>query len=128
MGLNGKPDLNNENLNKSNNLAEKPEKTNDNSWASDLFENKKKPKLNIESGSVMQELKIYGGLGVELLSGVVVGALIGYWIDNLLGLKVPWGILIGSFIGSIAGFINIYNVIVKEEEKKLKTNTKETKS
>lgn len=126
MGLNGKPDLNNENLNNDNNSPGEPEESSDkadkenNEWASDLFEDRKKPRLNLESGSAMKELKVYGGLGVELLSGVVVGALIGYWIDGLLELEVPWGILVGTFIGSIAGFINIYKVIMKEEKKEIK--------
>lgn len=45
--------------------------------------------------------------GIELVSAVAVGALIGYGIDIWLG-TAPFGMIIFFFMGFAAGFLNIY--------------------
>ena len=45
-------------------------------------------------------------MSTELVSAVVVGTIIGFFLDNLFGTK-PWLILIFFFVGVIAGITNV---------------------
>ena len=42
------------------------------------------------------------GVGLEMLVGVVLGFLIGRWLDNKYGWQ-PWGVVVGSLLGVAAG-------------------------
>lgn len=46
-------------------------------------------------------------LGLHLVSGIIAGGLIGYGFDHWLETS-PKGLMIGVFIGIIAGFKNLY--------------------
>ena len=46
-------------------------------------------------------------LGLHLVSGIIVGGLMGYGIDYWLE-SSPRGLLIGVLIGILAGFKNLY--------------------
>lgn len=46
-------------------------------------------------------------IGVELVAGVVVGALIGVGLDRWLGTK-PWLMIVFFFLGAAAGILNAY--------------------
>ena len=59
--------------------------------------NDKKPSSSIGSAFKMSS---------ELVSAVVVGTIIGFFLDNLFGTK-PWLILIFFFVGVIAGIMNV---------------------
>lgn len=50
-------------------------------------------------------------IGVMFPSCVIVGALIGAWIDNRWPAASPWGIVVMSLAGIAAGFINIFRMI-----------------
>jgi len=50
-------------------------------------------------------------LGMEFTSGILVGVLIGYFIDKWLD-TAPWGMVGFIFLGSAAGFLNIYRLVV----------------
>ncbi len=54
--------------------------------------------------------------GVELVSALVVGGLLGYWIDQWLGSK-PWAMIVMLFLGFIAGFVNIYRAQTGQDMK-----------
>ncbi len=45
--------------------------------------------------------------GTDLVAALVVGGVLGYWIDRWLGTK-PWAMIILFFLGFAAGFLNIY--------------------
>jgi len=45
-------------------------------------------------------------LGVEMVSALIVGGLMGWGIDKLLGTK-PWFIIIFFLFGAIAGMLNV---------------------
>ncbi|MDQ0503371.1 AtpZ/AtpI family protein [Xanthobacter agilis] len=45
-------------------------------------------------------------LGAEFVSGVLVGAAIGYGIDRFLAIS-PWGLIVFTLIGFAAGVINM---------------------
>ena len=55
-------------------------------------------------------------VGTELLSGVLVGIAIGYFLDKLLGTK-PWLMILFMFFGSGAGILNVYRFVKNEENK-----------
>lgn len=46
-------------------------------------------------------------MSVELISGVLVGAAIGYFIDLVFNFA-PWGLAAFTILGGAAGFLNIY--------------------
>lgn len=46
-------------------------------------------------------------LSTELLVSVLVGMLLGYGIDTLIGTK-PWGFLVGLGFGIAAGFVSVF--------------------
>ena len=52
-------------------------------------------------------------IGVELFSAVVVGAGIGYLLDNAFSTK-PWMLTVFLFFGGAAGILNVYRLSQKE--------------
>ena len=54
-------------------------------------------------------------IGVELVSAIAVGTIIGIFVDKYLGSK-PFGLIIFFILGSMAGFLNIYRVMRSIEE------------
>ncbi len=55
-------------------------------------------------------------IGVELLSGVLVGAAIGYVLDRALATQ-PWLLILFMFLGGAAGVLNVYRFAKSEENK-----------
>lgn len=56
-------------------------------------------------------------VSTELLSGVVVGAAIGYLLDGYWGTR-PWLLIIFLFLGGAAGFLNVYRFVKNEGKNK----------
>ena len=54
-------------------------------------------------------------VGVELFSAVIVGAGIGYLLDDIFGLK-PWLLVVFLFFGGAAGILNVYRLSQKEND------------
>ena len=54
-------------------------------------------------------------IGVELFSAVIVGAGIGYLLDNAFNTK-PWMLALFLFFGGAAGILNVYRLSQKENE------------
>ena len=54
-------------------------------------------------------------IGVELVSAIAVGTIIGIFVDKYLGSK-PFGLIIFFILGAFAGFLNIYRVMRRIEE------------
>ena len=59
----------------------------------------------------LQYLSI-GTIGLHLVSGVIVGVLIGYFLDNYFDTS-PWLTIIFFFLGVAAGFRNMYKDVQK---------------
>lgn len=55
-------------------------------------------------------------VATELLSAVIVGAALGYFLDRLLGTH-PWLMVVMMLFGGGAGFLNVYRFVKSEEEK-----------
>lgn len=58
-------------------------------------------------------------LGTELTVATLIGALLGYGVDQLLGSQ-PWGLALGVIFGGAAGSLNVYRaaMLLTEEENK----------
>ena len=53
----------------------------------------------------------YAGLGVEMVVPIVLGLLLGRWLDGLWGTG-PWLLLAGVLLGIAAGFYNFFRVVL----------------
>jgi ATP synthase protein I len=56
-------------------------------------------------------------IGVDLVAGTFVGALLGYLLDRMFG-TAPWLMIAGIFLGAIAGFRNIFRYLNDLENKR----------
>jgi ATP synthase protein I len=60
-----------------------------------------------KGSSTRQGIGIAFRLGTELVVATMIGALMGYAMDNYFDTK-PWGILVGLIIGAAAGCLTVY--------------------
>ena len=51
----------------------------------------------------------YSVIGIELAASIVVGGLIGYWLDQKLGTE-PWMFIFWLLCGIAAGFRSLYRM------------------
>ena len=49
-------------------------------------------------------------IGTEIVAALIVGVVIGYFLDRWLGTK-PWFLLLFFVLGSAAGFMNVFRVV-----------------
>ena len=56
-------------------------------------------------------------IGVELVAGVIGGALLGYFLDEWLGTR-PFGLIALLFLGSAAGMLNAHRYIKRMERER----------
>ena len=52
-------------------------------------------------------------VGVELISGILVGAGLGILVDTIFGVS-PWGVIVFFILGSAAGLLNVYRVLTSQ--------------
>jgi ATP synthase protein I len=75
--------------------------------------------FKISDKSYINSLSQAGSIGLHMVSGIVVGALMGYFLDHWLGTS-PWLTGIFLVLGIIAGFKNVYidtkRLIAKQKE------------
>ncbi len=50
-------------------------------------------------------------IGVELVVAVAVGTGIGWAFDRWLGARVPWGMIVGFFVGVAVGMLNVWRTV-----------------
>lgn len=58
--------------------------------------------------------------GITLASSVVVGFLIGQWIDHHWHLSMPWGTIVFSLTGVAAGFMNLFRILGASDDHRKK--------
>ena len=56
-------------------------------------------------------------VGTELISGVLVGAALGYFLDKLFDTQ-PVLLIVCLFFGGAAGFLNVYRFVKNEDRSK----------
>lgn len=74
-------------------------------------------------------------LGVEMVSALVVGVAIGYFLDRWLGTK-PWLMLLFFLLGSAAGFLGVYRAATglgqtvgyRQDKRKTQSDDKDSNS
>jgi len=64
-----------------------------------------------EKKSIIRYFSI-GTIGLHLVSGVIVGVFLGYFLDKYFGTS-PWLTIIFFFLGIAAGFRNMYKDVQK---------------
>jgi ATP synthase protein I len=55
-------------------------------------------------------------VGTHIVGGIIAGTMIGYVFDGLFKTS-PWGLIVGFFLGIIAGFKNAYGELKKISER-----------
>lgn len=63
-----------------------------------------------KSFSQLEGLGFAYRLGIEFISGILVGLLLGYGIDNLFGTK-PWGLVIMVLLGAVASLLTVFRLL-----------------
>lgn len=63
-------------------------------------------------------------VAVELVAAVVVGAFIGWFLDQWLGTK-PWLVILFCLLGGVAGFLNIYRSAMRIADEADRTAARE---
>jgi F0F1-type ATP synthase assembly protein I len=54
----------------------------------------------------------YGDLGLRFAAAAALGGLLGYWLDQKLGIY-PFGLIFGIMIGGAGGFISLYRAVIR---------------
>ncbi len=57
----------------------------------------------------------YSNIGIELPVVILIGTLIGYKLDEHFDTS-PWLILLGFFLGTAAGFLSVYKLLIVKEK------------
>jgi ATP synthase protein I len=58
----------------------------------------------------------FAGVGLELAASILLGLVVGQWIDKRLG-TAPWLLILGVFTGAAAGFYNMYRILTTAERR-----------
>jgi ATP synthase protein I len=53
-------------------------------------------------------------VAAELIGGIVVGSVIGYFLDRWLGLDKPWFFILFFLLGATAGILNVVRSAMRE--------------
>jgi len=79
----------------------------------------------------MSALASAGVIGLHMVSGPMVGFVIGYGLDHFVGTH-PWGKIIFLLIGIGAGFLNVYRdtqiLLLKLRQREQRGNDADTSS
>jgi len=66
--------------------------------------------LGDDKGKLIRQIASYSTLGLEMGLSVVVGAVIGYYLDKWLKTE-PWLLIIFFLFGVVAGFRSLYRAL-----------------
>ncbi len=63
-----------------------------------------------EKKDYLRWLGVLSTVGINIVATTVIGFLIGYWLDSLLGTK-PLLLIVFLILGIIAGFRNLFHIL-----------------
>jgi F0F1-type ATP synthase assembly protein I len=66
----------------------------------------------VKSPAFGKEVGLALSVGVELAVGVLLGALVGYKLDEMWH-TLPWLMILGIALGALAGFWNAYKIAAR---------------
>jgi len=58
----------------------------------------------------LRAVAVLSGAGFTLAAAVALGALGGNWLDHRFG-TAPWLLVVGFFLGTIAGFVQLLHIV-----------------
>ncbi len=69
--------------------------------------------------TILKDLELFGSIGIELVLFVILGVLLGNWIDKRINTS-PFLLILGAVCGAFIGFYNFYKMIksLSEDEQK----------
>lgn len=82
-----------------------------------LQEQEKEARKNKPESDIAYASKVGFRVGTEMLSGVLVGGALGYFLDRLFEMK-PLFLITFLFLGGAAGVLNVYRFVKSEENKR----------
>lgn len=60
-------------------------------------------------------IAVYSDVGLRFALAIVIGGLLGHWLDQKLSLA-PLALIVGIMFGATAGFINLYRTVMRTEK------------
>ena len=69
-----------------------------------------------ERRRIVRALGLLTQLGLSMASCVLLGVLAGRYLDSRLGTS-PWLLVLFAFLGAVAAFKVMYDMVIKEEKK-----------
>jgi ATP synthase protein I len=73
------------------------------------------PDNNLDQDS-KKGFQLAARVGIEFISGLFVGVLLGYAFDHYFETK-PWGMIIFILLGAGSGFLNIFRLVLNKQSK-----------
>ncbi len=59
----------------------------------------------------------YIAASTQLVGAVGVFTFIGWWLDEKLGHKVPWLLMVGAAVGMLGGFMSFFKTVLGKRNK-----------
>lgn len=75
------------------------------------------PKKEEGESVIGQSLSYAMRVSIELVAGVLVGSVMGYYLDKWLGTK-PWLFILLFILGACAGVLNVYKFVTNNSSEK----------
>jgi ATP synthase protein I len=69
-------------------------------------------RLGESAARTIRTIGSLSAVGLMFVLSVVIGAAIGYWLDELFG-SSPWFFILFFFLGVAAGMLNVYRTATK---------------
>jgi ATP synthase protein I len=68
------------------------------------------PRKAGKTAEALRAAAVLSGAGFTMAAAVAIGALAGNWLDHRLGTE-PWLLIVGFFLGTIAGFMQMMRIV-----------------
>ncbi len=59
----------------------------------------------------------YLAASTQLVAAVGVFTALGWWLDQKLGHRVPWLLMVGSVVGMIGGFVSFFRTVLGKNKR-----------
>ncbi len=59
----------------------------------------------------------YLAASTQLVAAVGIFTALGWWLDQKLGHRVPWLLMVGSVVGMIGGFVSFFRTVLGKDKR-----------